>query len=280
MMILKKLVTEKVVEYFKSEQWNQLIKELKRGDDVLHVHAYSDSILAPQPLAKIIKGYFDAIDMPLQRKPIFVPSGKGIVDVYGIHPKGCGHFELFMNYTDQVVLESPKELFRGEKKLEVWDKQYMSKFYQKFKFRDFEKSAEADVKAYFKSPAWENCYIIMMTRGNYHSHALIRTSIHPEILLEYGVKAIESKGWIASKTTSVVFGMHGADQGKVVFLVRKPDMILELEWEFDSAVTIVPGPVPVYRIYTEDHYIRETAHCNYFTLEDDQINEVIASFKQ
>ncbi len=278
-MILKKLVTEKVIEYFKSEYWGELIKVLARGEDVYHMHVFADSILAPAPIARIIKAYFGIKGWPLQRKILVIPNGRGVADLYGIHPKDCGHFELFLQYSDQVVLEPSADPFRGKKNVEWWDKQFMEEYYKQFPFRSFGSSEEKEVRGYFKSKEWEMSYLIMTAGRNLHSHNLVKTSIHPEILLKYGVEAIERKGWKVDKATSIVFGMKNLDRGKVTYLVNKPEMILELEWDFDPDSVIEPGPMPMYRIYNEDLLLKDTADCNYFVLDESQVKEITSALK-
>jgi hypothetical protein len=279
-MILKKLVTEKVIEYFRSEQWEEIIRVLSIGEDVLHAHVYAQSILAPRPVGQVIKDYFDIKGWPLQRNMVLVPTGRGIIDIYGIHPKGCGHFELFLQYSDQVVLEGTRDLYRGKSNVEWWDKAYMENYYKQFDFREFGPAEEKEVKAYFKSKEWEMTYLIMASRENFHSHTLIKTSIHPDILAKYGIAAIEAKGWKIGKTTSVLFSMKGLDRGKICFLLSKPEMILELEWDFDRDTIIEPGPTPIYRMYTEEMLVKDTAGLNYFILDETQINDIITTLKK
>jgi hypothetical protein len=278
-MILKKIVTEKVIEFFKSEYWKENIEILGRGEDVYHAHVITDSILAPKPVASIIKAYFDIKGWPLQRRILIIPNGRGVADLYGIHPKGCGHFEVFLQYTDQTVLEPARDPFRGKANVEYWDKAFMENYYRQFNFKEFGPVEEVKVRTYFKSKEWEMSYLIMSAGRNLHSHTLVKTSIHPEILLKYGVEAIEAKGWGMGRATSIVFGMNGLDRGKITYLVNKPAMILELEWDFDLATVIEPGPMPMYRIYNEDLLLKDTAHCNYFVLDDGQIEEVIRALK-
>lgn len=278
-MILKKLVTEKVIEYFKSEHWKQVDQVLAKGEDVYHAHIYADSILAPPPVARIIKSYFDIRGYPLQRKILIIPNGRDVADLYGIHPKGCAHFELFLQYSDQVVLEPAADPFRGKKNVEWWDKKFMEEYYKQFRFREFGSLEEKQVVSYFKSKEWEMSYLIMAAGRNLHSHTLVKTGIHPEILLKYGVAAIEAKGWKVERATSIVFGMKGLDRGKVTYLLRQPEMILELEWDFDPNTVIEPGPMPIYRIYDEDLLLKDTAHCNYFVLDQSQVNEIINALR-
>jgi len=279
-MILKKLVTEKVIEYFKSEYWGQLIDVLGRGEEVYHMHVFTDSILSPEPIARIIKAYFDIQGWPLQRKILVIPNGRGVADLYGIHPKGCGHFEVFLQYSDQAVLEPSADPFRGKKNVEWWDKKFMEEYYKQFPFRTFGPAEEKELVAYFKSKEWEMSYLIMTAGRNLHSHTLVKTSIHPEILLKYGVEAIERKGWKMGKATSIVFGMKGLDRGKITYLVSKPEMMLELEWDFDADTMITPGPMPMYRIYNEDLLLKDTAHCNYLVLDGGQVEEIIKALKK
>jgi len=45
-MILPALICDAVVNYFESDRWQELVRQMKRGKEVRHAHAYaSDSLL-------------------------------------------------------------------------------------------------------------------------------------------------------------------------------------------------------------------------------------------
>lgn len=59
-VILKSLICDAVVNYFESDAWQELIRQMARGREVRHAHAYADSILHPEPLIRIVEEYFKA----------------------------------------------------------------------------------------------------------------------------------------------------------------------------------------------------------------------------
>lgn len=283
-MILKKLVTEKVVEYFKSEQWQEWMRILNSNEETYHAHIYTDSILAPEPMINILTAHFENLGRPLQRKIKILSPGNGrkVANLYGIRPEGfLGHFEFRLQFSDQEVLApSLAPMTAGEANLAWWDKNNMEEYYQQFNFREFGPSEQEALKAYFKSKDWEIGYYTMLTGRNVHSHNVVRTSLHPLHLTQYGVAAIEERGWKVGGAVSIVFKAKGADVGKITYLLDKPEIILELEWEFDPNTVIEPGLLPIHRIYNEDRVKADLSECNHFVLDEHQQHEIVNALKK
>jgi hypothetical protein len=86
--------------------------------------------------------------------------------------------------------------------------------------------------------------------GVIHTHALCETCLHPEQLMPLIEEHWARRGWLLSKSVSVVFNSYGLDIGKLVFLLKKPEIVVELEWHFNPEVTIRPASTPFFRIAT------------------------------
>ena len=238
-MILRRVICEAVASYFDSADWNDLIKQLARGEEVLHAHIYAESILHPGSLIPIVQGYFEARRLPLLRRIFVVGNGRGMTAIYNIHPRqDMAHFDIIHRYSpDHILAPMEAALTREGKTVSVWDEQYMKKHYARFDFRTkLTEEDEQDLKSYFDSSGWKEQYVLMTTMedrhdySDHHVHSMVETSIHPEIILEFGKKALTAKGWELSKAVNVVWGMKNFDQGKCTFLLKKPEMVLELEW--------------------------------------------------
>ena len=219
------------------------MRQMARGKEVRHAHAYADSILHPEPLLRIVEEYFKAHGLPLQRKIYLLPPANihGMTDIYNIHPKqDWGHCELILRYSQDQIL-APMTT-QASKSVEVWDDAFMEKHYAQYDFKTkLTSQDEKDIIAYFDSPEWKLQYNFMLGGTNRHAHALVETSIHPEIIQEFAIKAIESRGWEVSKSVSVVYGNRGFNFGKITTLLSKPEIMLELEWAYNPKVSIRPG---------------------------------------
>lgn len=281
-MILRKLVREEIARYFESSAWLGAMKTMERGrSDVVHAHIYADSILHPHSIRDVVHAYFRAKGRTIERKIKFLSHGHGQLNVYYIQPEGMCHFEIFPRFTTDTVLEpmDPRSA-RGGKSFDHWDVAFMKNYYKRFDFRPMgnaERSATAD---YFKSAAWERLYAVMYFENerSVHCHAIVDTSLHPEDILPIGQAAIEARGWKVDRGVSVVFGVNGYDQGKITYLVREPEIVLELEWIHNKEKIIEPAVVPVARITTTDMVDRDMVGLPYVHLDADDISWLEARF--
>jgi hypothetical protein len=277
-MILRSVICEAIANYFESDDWKELMKKLKRGKAVRHAHVFADSILHPQPLIRIVAEYFKAQGLPLQRKAYLLPPGGiyGWTDIYNIHPRqDMGHFELIMRYNPDQVLTP-----MIDRPVEVWDDQYMERYYTQYGFKtSLSSQEEKDLISYFYSHEWRKQLIFMLEGTNRHVHSLVETSIHPELLNEYGVKAMEQKGWEVSKATSVVYRVRDCDYGKITYLLRKPEVMLELEWEFNPGVSIRTGAESMIMKTTEQDLSNAMTGLDYIDLDEEAIQQIMTSLQ-
>jgi hypothetical protein len=275
-MILRKLIREQIAQYFESEQWLGALKVMSRGrDEVRHAHVYTDSIIHPDSIRRVVEAYFAAKGIEVERKVKLVSIGRGQLVVYYIQPTGMCHFEVFPRFSEDVVLEPMEGQYaRGGIAFEYWGVDSMAEYYKKFDFATMGTTEEEAVRNYFQSSAWEQLYAVMYYEAErrVHCHAIIETNLHPEEILPLGIEAIEARGWEVDRGVSVVFGVNGFEQGKLTFLVKNPEIILELEWAHIKDVTIRPGVLPIARETTTDMVEKDIAGLNYIELNNDDID--------
>ena len=76
------------------------------------------------------------------------------------------------------------------------------------------------------------------------------SSLDPEQLIKIGEEHIRRKGLELIRSTSIVFNSYGMDIGKLVYLLTKPEIVVELEWHFNPEVTIKAASIPYFRLAT------------------------------
>jgi len=273
--MLKSLVIPKVAEYFQSEQWNGLMDILRRGSEVRHAHVYTESILSPFDFAQVIQGYFEKHGLSLERKITFLSHGRGYANIYYIQPRGMCHFEVFLKYNDDVVIEpAGAASTRTGQNLEYWDDAYMEKYHAGFAFREPTAGEEKEILAFFRSPLWRQACEFMTDKG-IHCHVPVETCIHPDILMKLGIQAIEAKNWSVSRAVTVVYSLKGYDQGKVTFLLKKPEIVLELDWEFNPDTVIQPRMQSLMLAADTDDLAKDLDGIPYYRLSKEDIRKIV-----
>lgn len=246
-------VEDTLVAYFSGQHWAEFVRGLDSGPHIRHAHAYYNSVLEPKSVAYFLTRYFHRFGKPLQRKIKILPVTEDFLNVYNVHAEGQCHWEFFLHYKTGTLLE-PDEAYgaRAAHSMEFWDDASMDAYYRQFSFRDIGSVERADVDAYLRGQGWnDNIYTLLDDFGGViHTHALCETCLHPEqlkpLIEEHWVK----RGWQLSKSVSVVFNSYGMDIGKLVFLLKKPEIVVELEWHFNPEVTLRPATTPFFRIAT------------------------------
>jgi hypothetical protein len=283
-MILRSVMCDAVVSYFESYDWKELVKNMARGKEVRHAHVYADSILHPEPLLRIVEEYFKAHGLPLQRGIYLLTPGPthGMTDIYNIHPKpDWGHCELILRYSqDHILAPMTARGTRTGRTVDVWDDAFMENHYAKYNFKSkLTAEEEKALIGYFNSPEWEMQYLFMKGGTNRHTHSLVETSIHPELLNEYGVKAMEAKGFEVTKAVSVVYNIRNFDVGKITYLLKKPEVMFELEWDYNPNIIIRPGAEPMVHTTTLETLYEAMEGCDYIRLDEAAVQEVIQRIK-
>ena len=252
-------VFDTLTEYFSSSHWKDYLATLQSGLHIRHAHAYYNSAFHPQSIAYLMHVYFQRAGRPLERKIKILPVTETFLNVYNIQPKGLCHWEFFMNYAPDILLR-PHDGYgaRGANSTEFWDDAFMQDWYSRFELKDIGTSERADADAYFRSSAFQNNLLINIDDfgGVIHSHALVESSLHPEQLLPIGAEHIERKGWEIIRGVSVVFNNFGLDIGKLTYLLKKPEIVIEVEWHYNPEVTIRAASIPHFRVATSHNLSR------------------------
>ena len=274
-MMLRNVIRNEIDKYFRSDHWTGSLDTMRRGrNDVLHAHIYCDSSLSPESVRNLISEYFSAKQIRLERKIGMLSHGKGLANIYYIQPEGMCHFEVFLRYNPDIVLEPmPLSAARGGSQFDFWDRDFMQKYYTNFEFRKMSDNEKNLVRSYFQSQDWKQLYGVMAYENerSVHCHCIVETSLHPEDILPIGKAALEARGWDVDRGVSVVFGVNGHDQGKITYLLRRPEIVLELEWEHNPDVIIEPAAKSMARITTTDMVRRDLEGVDYISLNADDI---------
>lgn len=283
-MILREVICNEVVSYFASGDWREVMRQMTRGPEVRHAHVYADSILHPEPLLKIVEAWFEAQDLPLARQIylLHMPGVPGLADVYNIHPKkDWGHFELLVQYNpDHVLAPSPARMKPSGTTVEVWDEAYMENFYNQFEWKqNLTSQDERDLEAYFTSAEWKQQYLFILGGLNRHIHSLIETSIHPEVIQKHLLRSLEAKGWEVAKSVSILYGAKGGEFGKITTLLSKPEIMLELEYEYVPGVSIRVGAEPMRHALTAETLAAMLKESDYLRLDDAAVESIIGRIR-
>lgn len=237
----KNILTE-ITEYFKTEQWNELLSILNKTDEhVNHVHIYIDTNLNPWCVAQLLKNYFAKIGHPITRKMEIFTSGQliGNGTIHGVEPKGMTHFDMIFGYSPDKAI---KPASNRDHNVEYWGDKYMEEFHAQYDFKtELKPEQKKEVEAYFESNAWKDYCRLNESEEVVHIHANVETSIHPMIIREYALKAMKKQGWEIEYAVPVAFNMRGQMHGKVVFAGLKPEKMFDIAWAYNPVVTLIPS---------------------------------------
>lgn len=266
-----------IVKYFSSSQWVKFNSTLREGTgDIYHAHIYTDTCISPFSLRTIVEEYYKKYGNGLSRKPRLYPEGKGMANIYAIHPNPVetAYFEIFLRFTPDVIFaESPPEFGEKGNSTAYWDKIRMDQIYKGYSFKAIDDTEKGLIMAYFESPYWKKVCEILTTPGYLHAHANIFTSVHPKIIMEIGCEVMSEQGWDISKTVSIVFRN---DEPKIVFLISEPNVVFELGWTYQEGTLIKPNPDAISWVTTEDMFNYELAQVPYLiTLTEDEIRLIV-----
>ena len=266
--MLLRVVEREVRSFFESDQWHRLLTALDQDWDCLHAHVYVESSLHPHDLAPIVKGYFNNRAYSLRRDLIFLSHGHGVTNIYNVHPSlEKAHFEIFMYYNSEVVIEpAGADTARGGTDLEVWDKNYMDSFFDQFSFADPTEEDITSVRTFYQGKEWWQGYNFMSEQGSLHCHVPVLSKLHPHVLAEIGAEEISRRGWTVDKTVTCVYGMKKREQIKTVFLCSDPQVVVELDYDYNADAVIEPRSPDLMHKITEDDFRRDTTAIDYYRL--------------
>lgn len=283
-MLLGKVIKEKLVDYFAGPHWTKFVETLERagGDDILHAHIYTDTTVHPQSLSEIICRYYAELRGRRIQRGVRILSAyrKGGADIYNVLPEGLCHHEMIIRWNEEVVLEpmSPRATRQGAT-VEYWDTAFMERYYSQFQFRPCGPEEERQVRAYFQTDEWYKA-VRFMQEGGLHNHALVESSIHPLDVLRIAREEIERRGWVVGRAVSVVYPMYGQDYPKLTFLLNRPELVLEIEWEYNPDVIFQPGREAFILPVTTQKVESEMAGFPWIVLSERDVDDVLAMLRE
>ncbi len=230
---------QQIVDFFKSDYWAEVERHLN-NPDTHHVHVYVNTCIDPKDFEKALLAYLDATGVGSRRKIDHMAPRLGTGALHGIHPYGKPHFDIMYNYKQDTILE-PMDPLEGEmgKNLLAWGTEYMNNYLKNFQFRPTDERVIHALEEYFKSEHWEKGLEHVLPEDNVHVHINTETSIGPEVIREYALKALATKGWEIEEAIQCVFCAKGAYyQGKIVFLATKPERVFDISWKYNPKVYI------------------------------------------
>ena len=282
-MILRNLIVERVVDYFTNDiTWKLFMNNLARGKELLHGHPFIDSILHPEPVRKVIKGYLETHGLHLLREP-FLRGGRvpGRVVIQDIYPEGTAFFEVITRYSKEQVLASTiPSATSNNRNPDLWDREWSERGYAQFDWKTkLTAEDEKDLIAFFNSPEWEALCRFGYDEKGQHAFLRIETSIHPQIIQEFEAKAFEARGWEFSRSVSFP-GFANPASGSILSLMKKPELstsAVNMGWRFNPDVSIKPVSVtePITEKVTEADLVPAMAGIEYIEVDDEAVQEII-----
>lgn len=277
---------QSVVDYFKSDHWQEIIRRAK-DDDTNHVHAYVETSLDPHYLEQAVLFYFWAKGYGSRRKIDHMSPKKGLAALHGIHPKAeIAHFDLHWIFNPDVSVIPMQEGGEMGKNLVSWGKEYMNDFLSKFTFRKMDEEAKAGLAKFFKSDHWENGLKKVLDPNNVHNHINTDTSVHPEEIRQMALKDLAERGWKVDESVHCVFKAKEGYRGKVVFLCLEPMRVFDISWRFSDETIIEPvGDYTVfpdqigYDTWTYEMHA-EMLDEDFVKLDGEQLHYILEKFKE
>lgn len=293
-----KEVTQEVVKYFKSDQWQELMHMITQTEEeIYHIHMYWENQVDAQSLTKLMTQYFSRKGLALDRKIDLVsPSpSEGVVGLHSVHPHDPERsmyipaIDMYWRYNPNVIME-PADHAKGEsgKNLIGWGKKYMDNYYKQFDFKSVGPREEREIAKYFQSAHWKKALRLVADPLYNHYHFNVELNFEPWILKVFAIEALKEVGWTVDHVVPCVYkGVGGKYQGKMVFLGAYPEEVYDIAWYYTPDVVIRPttfefsGDLPedgdfrfnVTRIKYRDELVQRD---DYVTLTDEQIEEVLS----
>lgn len=279
-------IVEKVAEYFvSSDHWRRLLASLQDPDPQgTHIHVYVDTCVHPNSLETIIKSYMEFRGWPLTRKIDYMSPRPGMGSLHGVEPKGKPHFDFQWFFKENVPL-APATEGEGGCNLLVWNRWYIEEFYRMFKFRKVGAVEKKRLQEYFKSEHFEKGLEIVVDPRTTHMHINVETSVHPDQIAEFALKALKEKKWKVDYVCPNVYLVKGQYRGKLVFMCREPEKVFDIGWHYNPNIIIEPtrdiwifSENPGYDVWTTE-MLDEVMKYPYVKLDSDEIKRILDVIK-
>jgi hypothetical protein len=290
-----KEVTQGVVKYFKSDQWQELMHMITQTEEeIYHIHMFWENQVEAQSLRKLMTRYFERKGLALDRKIDLISPSEGVAGLHSVHPHDPERsvyipaIDMYWRYNPNVIME-PAEHAKGEsgKNLIGWGKKYMDNYYKKFDFKCVGPKEESEIQQYFESAHWKKT-MRMIESGIYaHLHANLEINFDPWILKTLTIDVLKDVGWKMDHVIPCVYkGVKGEYTGKLVFLTGYPEEVWDFGWYYNPDVVIQPatfefaGYLPEDGDISFDGWTKKMifdllARDKYVSLTDKQIEEIL-----
>jgi len=177
-------------------------------------------------------------------RPIMHTRGKPPwITLYGVNIRDKAHSDIFTKYNpDVAITPMPTLLAERGKNILPWYKSDIERFINQFSFRDIGPKEAAEIKSYFeKGKQWQtNCELVSDPEIQ-HVHCNIEGSVHPDVLRQYAIENLESRGWQLSHVIHCLYYAGGIAQGKIIFLGMEPQKTYDIAWYYNPEVLIQPN---------------------------------------
>jgi len=276
----KKKVIEKVVDYFRSDHWQNFLNLLNDPpEEVYHAHFWMENAIEAHSLVKLMDRYLKKIGWEVDRKIDLMSGPGGPAGLHCVHPNGGRDrwtltFDMFWYFNAESILApSPPE--RGEmgKSFVWWGKTYMEDFLKKFQFRPVGKKEEKEIEGYFQSKHFKELLRHIPDFSITHMHANFEINFDPYIFKLYMRESLKEVGFRVQWTLPCVFHVPEGYRGKIVFLMTYPEVVWDIAWKFNPAVTIKPSEEVF--IFDTNHPGFDMSKDSYIKLDDEEINDII-----
>lgn len=290
-----KQISQGVVKYFKSDQWQELMHMLMQTDEELyHIHMYWENRIEARSLIRLMERYFARKGMALDRKIDLTSPSPGVAGLHSVHPHDSERslyipaIDMYWRYNPNVVLEAASP-DRGEagKNLIGWGKSYMDNYYKQFDFKCVGPREEREILNYFESAHWKKALRLIESGLYTHVHANLEINFDPWVLKTLTIDVLKEIGWKMSHVIPCVYVGAGKQyQGKIVFLTAYPEEVWDFGWYYNPDVVIRPatftfsGYLPEdgdvsFDVWTKKSLNELLARDKYESLTDEQIDEIL-----
>lgn len=240
---------EKILEYFKSPQWQYFLDNVINADlkDVYHSHLYVRTSVHPDDLGLILEKYFDKLGCPLTRsidKCAHYPPAAGL---HGVMPKGKAFFDFFFIYDEGAILEENTQMPLHSDTLErehnqlIWTSAAMRDFSLQYDFRPVGMREEQEIEEFFSSKHWKDCIRFILDEEVVHPHSYVELNFDPKILELFARKHLREIGWTVERSVPCTFDVHGQWRGKIALVLGYPEKMFDIGWKYVPDVTIRPS---------------------------------------
>jgi hypothetical protein len=291
-----KSVISDLVEYFKSDQWQELMRLLtQEEEEIYHIHVWVENQVEMESLIRLFEKYFFKKNLQLDRAIDAVGLGfKNALAIHGIHPYDPRRllnrptFDMLFRYNSDVVLKPADPKYGEEgKNIMAWGKQYMENWLKQFDFKILGPWEEKLIREYFESAHWKKYIRVADDKSYVHAHVNVEINFDPWFLKIFGKDALEQIGWRVANAISCVYNTPKGYLGKISFLTEHPQDILEISWMYNSDVVIRPAEVeflgyllddgdPAIDAISKSSTDEMLTKYEYLKLNDEQIKEILS----